>query len=571
MSTSFHKPLRGRRNAVFAALAVAGLVTASGAWASSFTFTTDAEWMTGVLTNTNTNPPPATGNGHVRLNEVVLTPFNHIWVALSGRGTAVRIDTDHVDADGRVTLADSAAGNGAVHGEYRTAPAGMATNPSRTTVDKNGDAWVGNRDEGSGGLGSVVKLSSTPTGTTSSGIFGDLSNSGAAGTFNALPWTNAGGVDSNGGTTTAADSATSLYVRTAGTNARTIAVDANNDVWVGGFGDKEHQKLDGTTGAALGAVKNFGSNSGYGGLVDGNGVLWSAGWSNSSLSRYDPATDTETDHAVGGGSYGLAVDSKGNIYNTHLSNTLSKLDSAGNLIWTKAYAGGSGNRGIAVTADDNLWIGNSFSNTVSRLDSDGNLLATITVESTPTGISVDSNGKVWATNFSSNSVSRIDPSSNLVDLTVELGPGATPYNYSDMTGTVVTGTTSPSGTWRRVLDGGSAGAMWDEMFYNEESEGSVPATTGLLMEVRTAESIGDLVSEAWTMVISGDDLNLTGRYMEVRATLSRPGNSALTPVLSDLRLNYTTRDNGVPEPGTLSLLGASLLGGLAWRRRRRSI
>lgn len=548
-------------------LVVAAVAIAGSAWAGTFSFTTTADWATGLATNTNTDPPPNTGDGHVRLNDVVLTPFNHIWVALSGRGTAVRIDTDFVDADGRVTLADSAAGAGAVYGEYRTAPEGQYTDPSRTTVDKNGDVWVGNRQQqGSDGMGgSVVKLSATPTGTTSTGVWNGSN-------FNVLGWNNAGGIDTDGGTDTAVDSAVSLYVRTPGTANRTIAVDKDNNVWVGGYNNKLHQKLDGDTGAAIGASVNLGPNSGYGGLIDGNGVLWSSGWSYSSISTYDPATDIQKDYTTGGSSYGLAVDAAGNIFNTHLSNSVSKLDNNGNLLWTKTYPGGSSNRGIAVTADGNIWIGNSGSNTVSRLDNDGNWIANITCEWGPMGISVDSNGKVWATNYNSNSVSRIDPATNTVDLTVELGAGANPYNYSDMTGTVVTGTTSPSGTWRKVLDGGAL-VDWQTIIFNTEDEGDVPGTTGLVMQVRAANDMGDLAALAFTDISSGDDLSIFDgmRYLEVRATLSRLGGSTLTPVLSDLRIGYANGNSAVPEPTTMLLFGTGMAGlTFAGRRGRKA-
>lgn len=519
-------------------LAAAMMALASGAQAADFNITTTTDWESGDFANTNINTPPNTGNGHVRLDDAILTPFNHIWVALSGRGTAVRIDTNFVDSNGRVTLAESAAGAGAVLGEYYTAPNGRFRNPSRTTVDQNGDVWVGNRDESTGGLGSVAKISANPAGTTSSGIWNDNSNNGAVSTFNALPWTNTGNADNNGGTTTATDSANLLYVRTAGTNVRTIAVNANNDVWIGGYGNKLHQLYDGSTGAPNSAVINLGSNSGYGGLIDGNGILWSAGWGNASLSRYNPATGIESDHTVGAGSYGLAVDNNGNIWNTHLSNRVSKLDPSGNLIATYTYTGGSSNRGVTVTpADNHVWIANSGSNTVSRLNNDGVLQATIIVESGPMGMSVDSNGKVWATNYNSNSVSRINPATNTVDLTVELGPGASPYNYSDMTGTTVTGTTNPTGTWRKVLDGG-ANAIWGQIFWNTEPEASIPQGANILVEARFSDD-----QTNWTTYQSygsGAFLNQTARYMEVRATLS--GGVNTIPVLSDLKVSYTPED-----------------------------
>ena len=484
------------------------------------------------------------------------TIFNHIWVACSGRDTAVRVDTN----------------TGVVLGEYFTRPNGMQGNPSRTTVEKDGHVWVGNRNESGGGKGSMTQIRADATGpNTSTGVWNAAT--GAGGTFDARPWTNAGNADSNGGTSTAQDTAISQYVRTNATNLRTIAVDANNDVWTGGYGNKQHDLYDGATGTPVGGAGNSFNNGqgGYGGLIDGNGVLWSASLTNF-LVRHDPATNTTTNINLGRTSYGLGIDSQGNIWNSNWTyNTITKLDSAGNILGVFGTGGAGGDRGVTVTlSDDNVWVANSSGNNVSRLDNAGNLLAVITVGSMPTGLSVDSNGKVWVTNHNSSTLSRIDPATNTVDLTVNLGAGATPYNYSDMTGTVLLGVTNPTGTWRVVEDSGVLGQSWDQIFWNTEPEGNIPVGGDIVVEARAADAVGDLASEAWQAFLSGDSLALMGQFLELRATLSL-GDNDISPVLSDITVTYESA-YVVPEPSTFIIwagLGVMVVLGRSVMRRKR--
>lgn len=567
-----------RHRMAYLAFVASGLVAAGSSWAASFDFTSQTDWNTGVYTSTHTGAPPVGADGEVRLNEAVLTPFNHIWVALSGRDSAVRINTN-IDptliGDNNTTLTMAEAGGTAVLGEYLTRPSGMAGNPSRTTVDANGDVWVGNRNESSGGLGSVTKISASPTGTTSTGAWNGS-------TFDRLAWTNAGNADSGGGVTTAADTAITNYVRTEGANVRHVSVDANNNVWVGGgpldTGDQVFRLYD-SSGVAVadpdGAgpkVVTFGDNGtgGYGGLVDGNGVVWSAGLNGNSLTRMDPATGARmTVNQNGRQSYGMGIDNNGYIWvATWTNNTVDKIDSNGNVVasynlWASSsnYAANS-LRGVAVTPDNNIWVASSGTHEVIRLDNNGNVLAQIAVGNTPTGVAVDSNGKIWVTNYGSNSVMRINPATNAVELTINLGTNANPYNYSDMTGTVLVGSTNPTGTWRRVMDGG-VGANWDQIFWNQEQQG---IDTGLLVEARVSN---DGISwSAYDDFLNGEWLNLTGRFLEVRATFNRSA-AAGDPVLSDLRVTYNS-DQNVPEPGTLGLLAAGMLG-LGLLRRRKAV
>jgi hypothetical protein len=118
-----------------------------------------------------------------------------------------------------------------------------------------------------------------------------------------------------------------------------------------------------------------------------------------------------------------------------------------------------------------------------------------------------------------------------VDLTVNLGPGAGPYNYSDMTGFVaVTG----RGSWTVIYDSGIMGTPWGVIDWNREPQGRVPPGTSLTVQARSANTIPGLTAVPFTAVSNGADTPFTGRYIEIQAILVTDVSGTLSPVLSDL-------------------------------------
>ncbi len=263
-------------------------------------YTLDRDFDLGFAVSVNHDAP---NNDQLQLDQQGGT-FPFLWVAASGRGTIVKIDTR----------------SGQVLGEFSTNPDNLSfPNPSRTTVSFDGSVWVGNRGNGSVAhiglreLGQCIDRNGNGTIETSSGY------------NNVLPWPNAQGQDSNGGVTTAADECILHFVKVREGVPRHLSIDGEGKIWVGGFEgacSSCFDQLDGTTGAVLRQV-NF-PCGGYGGFIDGNGVLWSSHY-NAYVMRWDPATATSTAKCISvPGAYGLAISSDGQIYaNDHGTRTSS--------------------------------------------------------------------------------------------------------------------------------------------------------------------------------------------------------------------------------------------------------
>jgi choice-of-anchor C domain-containing protein len=483
---------------------------------ASRVYTLNSDFNEGTLSNVDMRVP-----NQLQLGEKA-QPFNFIWVAVSSKGTIVKIDTD----------------TGQVTGEYYTSPEGQPKNPSRTTVDLNGNVWVTNRD------GNSV----TRVGLLENGQCKDRNGNGRIDTSQGLndikPWTNLNGVDTNGGVTTAQDECICNYVRVSSSGTRHLSVTKDNDVWVSGTGSRVFDLLDGITGQIKRMEGSVGYG-GYGGLIDRNGVIWSAGWGH--LLRWDTTNPLSGPNGVNwtgynSPSYGLAVDSQGNIWtSSNQDDKISKYSSAGILLG-RFYQGHSIAQGVAVDKNDHVWVAHALSpaggaSSVGHLKNDGTYIGSVNVGDGPTGVAVDSKGKIWATLHNGRKVVRINPNAGLVgadgvtrvgtvDFTsVDLGGNL--YNYSDMTGSTLSGAPL-SGTWSVVFDSKLADAEWGRINWNAQICGD-----GTLTVTAASSNNGTTFSTAQN-VSRGDDLTVAnGRYLKITVLFKR-ATTGESPVLYDL-------------------------------------
>ena len=590
------------------------------------TYTIDEDFDEGDLVEVNYDTPD-----QLQLNNITgtETTYSFVNVPATARGTIVRIDAE----------------SGVIIGEYRTAPAGDSASPSRTTVDSAGNVWVANQGKDFTVGDSVVKIgiviggtraTLNDDGTISDNPDGEYLKNPLYNTCNfqvvdeeiddgsivesILVRTSSGLGDILGWTETvgALDDCILLYhvLPDDAQNPQHVSVDADDDVWVGGYpvgwdlpGESGvpamFYKLDGRTGAV--AVDEDGDDiafnaadigcGGFGGLVDHNGILWSASQFQDSLLRYDPDDGSGECIAIMD-SYGLAefvieqpdehIPDDVFVFNSSKTlNEITKIDASVPPIEDPiedefSTGDGAEDRGLAVTGDGHIWVAKLMSgnDVVRRLDSEGVILSSITVGIDPTGLSVDAFGKVWVVNRGSSDVMRIDPDAGVplpdepppgaVDLTVSLGTGAGSDAYSDMISnvTITTGTpgVSPRGTWTVIHDSGTQATEWETITCNTEDEGSVPDGAVITVEARASDTGPDaenqLEGDYTTVLINcgpppqtdpsmtdqaPTEPSLAGQYIQFLVTMT-PNSGGESPILSDLTVKSKSVE---PEPEDL--------------------
>jgi streptogramin lyase len=535
--------------------------------AQTRTYTTNADFDTGVLNNTR----------HVPDNQVVLgrTPVSKtrlVWVSNTVPGWIVRIDTT---TGWQTARFDSALVS--INGQPTGAPA-TGNNPGRVAVDTNGDVWIVNRAYYEGAKqGSLSKFS----GDIAHCI--DRNNDGVIQTSRDVngdhivdPYRRPGLVPADQVEYYGQDDEcilTTIKIGAVGDIPRAVAVDKKGKIWVGTWQGHTVYRFNPNEPVALEASRVITTAEGY----PFDAFFYSAAtaddyiyftsnpnWQASGVGRVvriniDNLNDAQyvtCSGGSGGSVYGIVA-----VPGTHKA-------------WAGAY-NGSGvwkvdfdanpptctwinvpGQTTAMTLDlsGNVWVAGYGTNNVYKLDSNGTLLATCPTGGVrPHGLSVDFDGYIWSVQDNPWHLVRFSPTETTnncgrsgpypidrASLPVPSGQPAydyTPYLYSDFTGTQIDRQAPYArvGSWDAVYDSGAVGMPWQQIWWNSEPQGAVPLETSMVISVRAANTMAALGQAAYKQVANGASLAGTvGRYIQVKADLVGPGYK--TPVLSDLSI-----------------------------------
>ena len=330
----------------------------------------------------------------------MMPQLSYIWISNSSQGTISKINTQTIEEEGRYYAKQPGTGD-----------------PSRTTVNLNGDVAVANRN------GGVAKFWANPAHCQdNNGTPGIQTSEGSSdilgfGEDDCLAWYTP---------FTCSSQRPMAWTRGEWNEGVCGYVDAK--LWT--VCDSEVHLLNGETGEIEETIAIDGSwPFVYGGAADANGTFWGLDTGGSRLIRVDHQTLELTAYPLGPGSgYGITVDPEGRPW-TCGGGGVSRFNLEDSTWDTAGTTGGIG--GCMTDGQDLIWHSNPSGRllgyNIETLEVDEEVQLPEYVH----GISVDFYGHVWGVGFANNNAYRADPLSDEVETYNGL-TGA--YTYSDMTG-----------------------------------------------------------------------------------------------------------------------------------------
>lgn len=326
--------------------------------------------------------------------------LSYIWIANSYQqpeGTISKIDT--------VTMEEL--------GRYQAKPANG--DPSRTSVNLDGDVVVANRN------GGVAKFYAREESCNeSNGQPGIQTSTGA---LDILPW---GEEECLAWYLPLVCSSNRPVAWTRGEFSEASCSYENEKLWT--VCDGNTLLVNGDTGEVEETIVVGGSPFVYGGAADADGNFWGLNTGGSQIYRVDFETLELLSWPLGPNyGYGITVDSEGRPWTCGGGGASRfNLDDA---TWTTA--GSSGIGGCMTDGVSTLWHSNPqgllYGYDIESLE----IVNMIQLPEYVHGISVDFQGNVWGVGFTTNNAHRANPETGVVDTYSGLTQA---YTYSDMTG-----------------------------------------------------------------------------------------------------------------------------------------
>jgi cysteine-rich repeat protein len=438
-----------------------------------------------------------------------------IWIANSAEGTISKIDTQ--------TLQELA--------RYCTAP-GCKSDPSRTTVGLSGDAVVANR--ATSGTASAVRIATDEVNCI------DRNGNGVIDT-----WKGAGPVPPQfqwqAGQPFSPDECVLWWtdlspygglVRAAGFDAEIGQKgELSTYVYLGIYTTGKLLRLDANTGAVVKDIQVPGYP--YGLVVDKDGNVWIQG---GVLIKVDVKNgDAVSQHPVQC-MYGITADQQGRIYTSGYSEQcVRRYDpkTGENVVVNIGVNGG----GVAIDQNGHLWTGQP---TGVRIDT--NTMQILgTAQAGGHGWAIDSDGRPWSIPLAgSYTAYRHDPNSGVPYSYEVAQPGQGTYTYSDMTGFQLVNAASKGGIFRKTFQGCSP----DTLFESLDLKLLAPPNTSTTVSIRVAPSVAELPNAAWKKVASLPPdampipLNVSGGALQVEVAMKSKDLNA-SPILSSITLTQS--------------------------------
>ncbi|WP_375770013.1 hypothetical protein NR798_03750 [Archangium gephyra] len=524
------------------------LVGLSGAAQENRTYTKDADFDEGRLEGVNHDAP----NSNQLQISFEKPPFidPYIWVANYAQETVTKVDTRTGGQVGKYHSVLMLNWDGS---KPDVPVIGSGCNsPSRTTVDGDGNSFVANR-----GLCNGTNAYSRASLTKIAGVLGHCVDRNGNGRIDTSRDVNGDGVINE------KDSAeffgqsdecllwTKNYTKREDRDlGRSVAVDADQNLWLGGYDTSKLFKLDGKTGAELDFI-NPSAETGtsaniYGLAVGPGGFIYTSDINARRLMKIDPAAPAGRRVVATVMSpvptYGIAVDRKGIVWLGNWSEAnrggvvrVDFVKGTAELMSIPSSSDCNGHtRGVAVDHEGDVWVACWSTSKLLRFNSAGVFVRSYPTAPGTLGVAIDHKQRIWTANQTSDTLSRIDPG-GLVP-TESYPAGGHPYSYWDMTGFQLLSSTMRQGEWTVEHDSGKPGTRWGTIHWNRELEGATPAGTNIVVFARAADDKVALESQPLvevTRATSFTKAGVTGRYLQVNALL-RTKTSGTSPVLSDL-------------------------------------